>query len=122
MSMTSVAAPIWNEIAKTQKLRTPWARKAFSLDAEAMNEQENREYQSLKEKIDPVTAASYLDVRPLLLENVAISRFTQGQPQYRDALPEVTSIAEAIALASKERPLNLRQQTSLRKLLAQDLS
>jgi hypothetical protein len=61
-------------------------------------------------------------VKPLLLENQAISRFTQAQPMYREALPEVSSIAEALVLASMERPLSQMQQRQLRRLLEADLA
>ena len=122
MSLTSVAAPIWNEIAKTQKLKTAWARKAFAMDAEAMSELENSEYLAAKEKTNSWVAASYCDLKPLLLESLAISKFTQVQPQYRMALPEVLSISEAVILASKERPLNPTQQKQLSALLQADLS
>lgn len=119
MGLTSVAAPIWNEIAKTQTLRTEWARKAFALDDQAMSELENREYQELKPKVGQAVATAFSDLKPLLLENQAISRYiqAQGDQSLRQALPEVVSIAEAIALASMDRPLSPLQQTSLQNLL-----
>ena len=43
MGLSSVATPIWNEIARTQKLRTAWARKAFAMDSSAQDELENQE-------------------------------------------------------------------------------
>ena len=119
MGLTSVAAPIWNEIAKTQTLRTDWAKMAFALDDQAMSEIENREYQELKPKVGQAVAAAFSDLKPLLLENQAISRYIQAQddPTLRQALPEVVSIAEAIAIASMDRPLSPLQQTSLQSLL-----
>lgn len=120
MSLTSVAAPIWNEIARTQKLRTSWAKMAFALDAEAMAELEDREFKTLKEKVGREVAMAYLDVKPLLLENVAISTYSQAHPNYRQALPEIVSISEAVMLASKERPLSPTQQASLTSLLKAD--
>ena len=119
MSLTSVAAPIWNEIAKTQKLRTAWARKAFALDGMEMAALEDEEYRPLKAEHGQEVAHAYLMVRPLLLENVAISRFIQetDQSNLRQALPEVVSISEAIYLASMESPLMPIQQASLRTLL-----
>ncbi len=122
MSLTSVAAPIWNEIAKTQKLKTEWARKTFALDAMAMAELENSEYQEAKKAADPWVAASFSDMKPLLLENRAISKFTQAQPQYRLALPEVVSVSEAVMLASMERPLSKMQQKQLSELLQSALN
>ena len=119
MGLSSVAAPIWNEIAKTQTLKTEWARKAFALDDQAMSELEDQEYQELKPKVGQAVAAAFSDLKPLLLENQAISRYIQAQddPTLRQALPEVVSIAEAIALASMDRPLSPSQQTSLQNLL-----
>jgi hypothetical protein len=119
MGLSSVATPIWNEIAKTQKLRTEWAKKAFSLDQAAMDELEDEEYKALKAKVGHNVAAAFSDLMPLLLENVAISRYiqAQGDLSLRQALPEVTTIAEAVILASLDRPLNRMEQTSLANLL-----
>ena len=121
MSLTSVAAAIWNRIAETEELKTDWGRKAFALSPDEMAKLEDEEYARLKAKEGHDVAASYQDVKPLLLENEAISRFTQAEPMYREALPEVTSIAEALILASMERPLNPTQQNRLRRLLEADL-
>ena len=122
MALTSVATAVWNQIAETQQLKTAWAKKAFALNPEEMQQAEDKEYRALARTVGHDVAASYQDVRPLLLENEAISRFTQAQPMYREALPEVTSIAEALILASMERPLSQTQQKLLRRLLAADLA
>jgi len=122
MALTSVATAVWNQIAETQKLKTAWAKKAFALNSEEMQQAEDKEYKALARAVGHDVAASYQDVKPLLLENEAISRFTQAQPMYREALPEVTSIAEALTLASMERPLSQTQQKLLKMLLAADLA
>ena len=122
MPLTSVAAPIWNEIAETQKLKTAWAKKAFAMDGMEMAELEDREYKAAKSRFGQEVAASYVDLKPLLLENVAISKYTQAHPNYRPALPEIVSIAEAVIVASQERPLNPMQQKQLAKLLQNSLS
>ena len=122
MALTSVATAAWNQIAETQKLKTAWAKKAFALNSEEMQQAEDKEYKALARAVGHDVAASYQDVKPLLLENEAISRFTQAQPMYREALPEVTSIAEALTLASMERPLSQTQQKLLKMLLAADLA
>ncbi len=123
MSLTSVAAPIWNEIAKTQTLRTAWARKAFQLGQEGMAALEGREWRDLVQKgVSQQAATAYVTVKPLLLENVAISKFTQEQPNYRQALPEIVSISEAVLLASGDYPLSQTQQSELRKLLEAEYS
>ena len=122
MALTSVATAVWNQIAETQKLKTAWAKKAFALNPEEMQQAEDKEYKALARAVGHDVAASYQDVKPLLLENEAISRFTQAQPMYREALPQVTSIAEALILASMERPLSQTQQKLLKMLLAADLA
>ena len=122
MALTSVATAVWNQIAEMQQLKTAWAKKAFALNPEEMQQAEDKEYKALARAVGHDVAASYQDVKPLLLENEAISRFTQAQPMYREALPEVTSIAEALILASMERPLSQTQQKLLKMLLAADLA
>src|SRR5512141_3207307 len=99
--MTSVATPIWNEIARTQRLETSWARKAFALDPDQMADLESQEYHDLLAKgLEHAVAASLLDVKPLLLKKRAISRYTQFHPELRAALPEICSVTEAVILAS----------------------
>lgn len=122
MGMTSIAAQIWNEIAKTQTLRTAWARKAFAMNGEEIAAEEDREYKILKAKEGHEVASAFLDVKPFLLENVAISKYTQEHPNYRPALPEIVSISEAVIVASQDRPLNPMQQKQLAKLLQNSLS
>ena len=63
MSLTSVAAPIWNEIARTQP-RNGGARKAFAMDQAEMAALEDREYQALKRRVAPVVASAFLDLKP----------------------------------------------------------
>lgn len=122
MSLTSVAAPIWNEIARTQEIKTAWARKAFVLDANAMADLENQEYGALLKRTRQPVASAFLDVKPLLLERKAISRHLRKHPELNQALPEVTSISEAVTLASLDRPLSRQEQKQLTELLKAELA
>ena len=122
--MNQVQARIWNEIARTQQLATPWARKAFRQSESQITEHQEAEYLRLKKRgIPPIVASQFLALRPLLLENVAISQYVMQQPQQaqelRQALPEVTSPREATLLASADYPLSPSQQELLVQLLAQ---
>ena len=120
MSLNSVATPIWNEIAKAQKLRTEWGKKAFNLDQEGMVNLVNQEYEELQQKgVSTEICKAFLDMKPLLLENVAISLHIQQTDNLhlRQALPEVTTINEAVILASEDQPLTTLQQRQLQKLL-----
>jgi hypothetical protein len=122
MALTSVAAPIWNEIAKTQTLKTEWARKAFKLNNEQMAALEDREYLALKKKVGQEVALALSIVKPLLLENLAITNYIlDGHQELRSALPEIVSISEAIAVASMDYPLNIPQKESLRMLLREEI-
>lgn len=124
MSLNSIATPIWNEIAKTQQLRTEWGKKAFALDQAGMVDLVEKEYLELKKQGIPVeTCKAFLDLKPLLLENVAISRHIQqtDNPSLRQALPEVTTINEAVILASRDQPLTTFQQRQLSELLKKAL-
>jgi hypothetical protein len=105
--MLQVAAPIWNEIAKTQKLATSWARKWFAMDQDELNAADQKEYEEMKAKgISHEVAASLQMVRPLLWERAAINRHLQKHPELTAALPTVNSPNEAVILASMERDLS----------------
>jgi len=105
MSLTSIAAPIWNEIAKTQTLETSWPRRVFAMDQDAIAAEEHLEYKALKRLVGQDVAIAYLDMKPLDLERKAIARFTQANPNYLQALPEIASTSEAVLIASADRPL-----------------
>lgn len=115
-----VNSAIWNEIAKTQKLKTSWARKTFNLDQEEMIENHSKECKILRNRdFDPDVILSFLEVKPLLLENVAISNYVmmKGDPDLRQALPEVCTVNEAVVLGTMENRLNPSQQEQLKELL-----
>lgn len=118
--MLSVSTAIWNEIAKTQKLNTAWARKAFSLGRQEMIDFHSKACKKLSAKnFNPDVILSFLEVMPLLLENVAISRHIEMKQDLnlRQALPEVCTINEAVILATMEYRLNQLQQKQLSNLL-----
>ena len=118
--MLQVAAPIWNEIARTQKLKTAWARKTFPMTSEQMMQEHEREGAELRQRgEEPTVIVSYLETKPLLLENMAISRYLlqANRPELRDAMPEVTTPSEAVLLICSGRPLKPSQQQRLLTLL-----
>ena len=120
MSLNSVGTEIWNEIAETQQLKTVWAKKAFRMTSDQMCQQVSEEYEKLKAAGVPhAVASAFLDVKPLLLENEAISRHIvkTNSDFLRSALPEVVSVDEAVMLASMDSPLTISQQKQLAQLL-----
>lgn len=120
--MYQVPTPIWNEIAATQPLlHQPWKR-LFALKSE----EQLQALAVLEKEIDAKAGDArvtrgYLLTAPLLLENRAISRFveTQQAPSLRAGLPELTTISEAVDLATEEFSLMPSQQSKLRQLLTE---
>ena len=125
MSLNSVATPIWNEIAETQELRTEWGKMAFRLDHEKQVDLVEQEYEALlKRGVSEEAAKAVMDMKPLLLENLAISRHIQRTESLhlRNALPEVTTISEAVMLATAEDSLTASQQQELSRLLKKEMT
>lgn len=115
--MLQVAAPIWNRIAE-YGLATPFGEKFLTLNQQQMTDAQQLEYDRLtKAGTSPEAAISFLTLAPLLLERKAISRYARSNPQIRDALPEVTSVQEALHMAIAGDRLNPKQTAELRTLL-----
>ena len=126
--MWQVPTVVWNEIARTQKLRTKWAKRVFPMEPIEMLETLDKEMEKLEKekKVDGPVALAYMKIAPLLMENVAISRYIQmkNAQHLRAALPEVLTAEEATMLASREvvlTPAQLRQIYSLMKEIERDL-
>ena len=122
--MQQVPMHVWNEIAQSQPLSEPWAT-LFRLEPEQLP-------QKLAELVDKPLAQlgadnrvtlAYRLVAPLLVETEAISSYlveTQ-QPMLRASMPELTSVNEAVTLASMEYRLTPSQQQKLSQLLKRAL-
>ena len=101
--MHQVPMRVWNEIAMSHPLSQPW----FQL-FRATPEQFPAMLDELVDKpleqqgADNRVILAYRLVAPLLMENEAISAYLEEtqQPTLRASLPEVTSVNEAVILAS----------------------
>ena len=62
--MLQVAAPIWNRIADSQKLRTSWAKRLFALNQEQLNAQQERQAASLARRRSRVSDEGVSTSRP----------------------------------------------------------
>lgn len=116
--------PVWNEIAKSQPLGQPWAT-LFRMTPENLPKGLEKMVDAPAEAMgaDNKTVLAYRLVAPLLQENEAISQFlleTQ-RPNLRASLPELTSVNEAVILASQEYRLTASQQQKLTQLLTKAL-
>jgi hypothetical protein len=118
--MYSVPAPILNAIARTQSLRSEWARQVFSLDAEgvlsALSDQARElETQDVPNKV----ILAYQTMGPLLIENIAISEYVMATErlELRSCLPEIVSVQEAILVADAEYRLTDAEKDRLAEML-----
>ncbi len=115
---------IWNEIAMSQPLSQPWVRlfRATPEQFPAMLD-ELVDKPLEQQGADNRVILAYRLVAPLLIENEAISAYLEEtqQPTLRTSLPEVTSVNEAVILASMEYPLTQSQQKKLAQLLSKPL-
>lgn len=123
--MHQVPMRVWNEIAMSQPLSQPWVRlfRATPEQFPAMLD-ELVDKPLEQQGADNRVILAYRLVAPLLMENEAISAYLEEtqQPTLRASLPEVTSVNEAVILASMEYPLTQSQQQKLTQLLASHLT
>lgn len=123
MALVNVAAFIWNDIAKTQHLRTPWARRAFALDNQQMAELEDADYFALKGKVGAVVASGFINMRPLFFESSAIEQYVRLHPGFATALPEISSPEDAALVASIDNwQIQDAEEAQLAALLASELA
>jgi hypothetical protein len=122
--MFQVTPTIWNEIAATQTLKSPLMKKWMALPQEELPPELDRVTKELESAgASPRATLAYLTVAPLLLENEAISRYLQSKDNesLRAGLPELTTVDEALSLATLEYNLTAKEQAGLRKLLTSSL-
>lgn len=115
--MVNIAAPIWNEIARTGPLQTRWAESWMMMDQDSINELHEQEYRAMVERgIDPRVALALLAMAPLVYERPAILAYLRSNPG-TTAPAEINSVKEACAAAEIDYLLSPTQKASLAKLL-----
>lgn len=123
--MYQVPMSVWNAIAKSQPLGRPWAT-LFRMTPEELPQGIALLVDAPAEAAgaDNRTVLAYRLVAPLLVENEAISAYLEEtrQPNMRACLPELTSVNEAVTLASMEYRLTPSQQRKLTQLLRAAMS
>ena len=103
--MYSIPSEILNEIAKTQQLRSQWAKRIFSMSEDQKNEELDKEAEAALAKGMPLSVVlNYQTFAPLLMENEAISKYVlaKNDPGLRAILPELTTVREA-TIAAKQK-------------------
>lgn len=118
--MFQVPAAVWNQIAETQQMRFPAMKALFSMDQDGITEAMNSQASALSQNGVPDSVINaYQKMGPLLAESQAISRYINQMDSLnlRDALPEVLSAAEAVAIARQEVPLSNSEEEQLLTML-----
>lgn len=118
--MYQVPPEVWNAIAATGKLQNPSLRILLALPPAEMLEQLHSQEQALEANGVPDSViTSYLTMAPLLAEHEAISQHINETGSYSllQALPEVLTAQEAVAIAQQDRPLNDSESALLLKML-----
>ena len=122
--MYQAPTAVWNQIAQSQPLGKPWSR-LFRLDLPELTKELAKMEDVLKAKgADARVTRAYLLTAPLLAENEAISSFVEmtNRQDLRSSMPELTSVNEAVILASQEYRLSPSQQAKLTHLLNQAMT
>ena len=118
--MQQAPMAVWNAIAASQPLSEPWAT-LFRLTPQELPAALDRLVDKPAEQAgaDNRTVLAYRLVAPLLVETEAISAYLEESQQsmLRMSLPELTSVNEAVTLASMEYRLTPYQQRKLTQLL-----
>lgn len=116
--MTEVAAPIWNAIAKTQRLETAAAKIAFRLDGEQIARMSDYMVGVAEELEIPSELARRLPkYLPLVAEGQAVKDFVTQHASHRNTLPVFCDANEAAAVAATEWRLQDCDRAHLKDLL-----
>ena len=108
-------APVWNLVAM-QGLRSRFGKRFFHLTGDELSEACQKEGERLrKEGYADIVVSTYLWYAPLVAEPEAIARASRNHGIIRHALPEVTSVDDALQRAHDS--LNPTQVSQLRELL-----
>lgn len=122
--MYQVPMQVWNAIAASQPLSPKWAE-LFRQPQQDLPKALEPIYAELDAlKVDNRVQRAFVLVAPLLVENESISAYLEEMnlQHLRAAMPELSSISEAVALASAEFPMTPAQQQKLASLLAKEVA
>jgi hypothetical protein len=117
--MYQAATVVWNTIAASQPISPVWAPLFRANPAEQGARLSVLTAQLDKRGLSPAAIRGFLLVAPLLSENEAISAYLEesGRMDLRGALPELTSVNEALILAAMEFRLTPSDQMQLQQAL-----
>lgn len=115
--MFQAPATIWNAVAETGPLRTPWAEQMFPLPQEMLDRALAAETERLRaETGSDLLPAAYLTVMPLLWEREAIARLAKRAGPV-GSLPALETVDDALAVATGDFLLTQDEKAQLRRML-----
>ena len=104
--MMNVPQRMRNEIAATGLMQHQALEKIFQMDNEDAADEELMSLARKQVKQNRKLVRPWICSAPLMLENVAISRFIAKNPDLRMLLPEVLRVSEAAKIAQVDYLLN----------------
>ena len=107
----SVPIGIWNQIAP--QIQHKELARIFSMTSQEKADAALSQWAQSKAGSAPMLLAAFEEIAPLLLENVAISKWTASNPQWLMALPEVLTVGEAARLAQADYMLSATETAQL---------
>lgn len=120
--MHQLPAAMWNRIAQTGHPTTVTFRTLMSMGQDELDAAMGSLSRRLERvESDLVVRLAWMTVAPLLMENVAISRAVEAGVVPREAVPEATTVNEALLLAIREFNLDRSRMSKLRRLLMMPL-
>lgn len=119
--MLNVMQSVRKQIAETGKMQHPSLRRIFKMADEGAADEALLELARRQVLNNDSLVMPWATTAPLLLENVAISRFTMKNPDWKMALPEILTIPEAAQIAQADYLLTEKQTKQLIESLKKPL-
>ncbi len=108
---------IWNQIAP--QMQSEQLRRIFSIKNQEKADSELDAWARKKMGKDVTLTLAYQEIAPLLIENQAIGRWVERNPEWLQAMPEVLTPGEAALLAQADYMLSAMQTRRLIEQLKQ---
>ena len=118
--MHNLPAQVWNKIAQTVPLRLKASASLMAMTQQQLDNELESQAQALRKSGNSsLVIAAYQQMMMPLAEQQAISAYISqtGESELRQALPDVQTAAEAVALATNDLPLTGPDRTQFLQLL-----
>lgn len=107
----SVPIQVWNQIAP--QMQNKELARIFAMTSQEKADAALDQWAAKAVGEEPMLRLAFQEIAPLLAENVAISRWTEKNPDWKQALPEVLTAGEAAHLAQADYMLDAPQTEQL---------